>query len=51
MVKFYKIVAVPLILYDGESWTAKERDWTRRRIIEKIFLRSVKVYSEIDKLE
>jgi hypothetical protein len=50
-VKFGNTVAVPVILYNSESWTARERDWTRRHTIEKIFLRSVKVYSETDKLE
>jgi hypothetical protein len=51
-VKFGNTVAtVAVILYDSESWTAKERDLTRRHTIEKIFLRPVKVYSEIDKRE
>jgi hypothetical protein len=37
MVKFCKIVAMKVILYDSKSWTAKERDWTRRQKTEKIF--------------
>jgi hypothetical protein len=50
-VKFYKIVAVPVILYDNESLMAKTKDWPRRQTIEMILLRSVKVYSKIYKVE
>jgi hypothetical protein len=40
--KFYKIVAVPVLLYGSETWTPRQRDWTRIQAAEMKYLRTVK---------
>ena len=48
--KFYKVVARPTLLYGSETWVTTKRDMTRLEAAEMRFLRSVKVYTRLDKI-
>ena len=48
--KFYKVVARPTILYGSETWVTTTRDKTRLEAAEMRFLRSVKIYTRLDKI-
>jgi hypothetical protein len=39
---FYKIMAVPALLYGSETWTLRRRDWNRIQVAEMKYLRTVK---------
>jgi hypothetical protein len=36
--KFYKIMAVPVLLYGSETWTLRKRDWNRIQAAEMKYL-------------
>jgi hypothetical protein len=40
--KFYKIMAVPVLLYGSETWTPRKRDWNRIQAAEIKYLRTAK---------
>jgi hypothetical protein len=40
--KFYKIMAVPVLLYGSETWAPRKRDWNRIPAAEMKYLRTVK---------
>jgi hypothetical protein len=40
-VKFYKIMAVPVLLYGSETWTLRKRDWNRTQTAEMKYLRTL----------
>ena len=48
--KFYKVVARPKLLYGSETWVTAERDMTRLEAAEMHFLRSVRVYTGLDRI-
>ena len=48
--KFYKVVARPTLLYSSETWVTTTRDMTRLESAEMRFLRSVKGYTRLDKI-
>jgi len=48
--KFYTVVARPLLLYGSETWVTKKRDMTRLEAAEICFLRSVTGYTRLDKV-
>jgi hypothetical protein len=48
--KFYKVVAIPKLLYGSETWVTTKRDMTRLEAAEMRFLRSVKGYARLDKI-
>jgi len=48
--KFYKVVARPSILYVSDTWVTTKRDMTRLEAAEMRFLRSVTVYTRLDKI-
>ena len=48
--KFYKVVARPSLLYGSETWVTTKRDMTRLEAAEMRFLRSVTVYTRLDKI-
>ena len=43
--KFYKVVAIPSLLYGSETWVTTKRDMTRLEAAEMRFIRSVKGYT------
>ena len=48
--KFYKVVARPLLLYGNETWVTMKRDMTRLEAAEICFLRSVTGCTRLDKI-
>jgi hypothetical protein len=48
--KFYKVVAIPTLLYGSETWVTTKRDMTGLEAAEMRFLRSVKRYAKLDKI-
>jgi hypothetical protein len=40
--KILQIMAVPVLLYDSETWTLRKRDWNRIQAAEMKYLRTVK---------
>jgi hypothetical protein len=36
--KFYKILAVPVLLYGSETWALRKRDWNRIQAAEMKYL-------------
>ena len=48
--KFYKVVARPLLLYGSETWVTTKRDMTRLEAAEMRFLRSVTGCTRLDKI-
>jgi hypothetical protein len=46
--KFYKIMAIPVLLYGCEIWTLKKRDWNRIQAAEIKFFRTVKGCTKIN---
>jgi len=48
--KFYKVVARPILLYGSETWVTTTRDMTRLEAAEMRFLRNVKGYTRLDKI-
>ena len=49
-IKFYKVVARPLLLYGSETLVTTKRDMTRLEAAEMRFLRSVTGYIRLDKI-
>jgi hypothetical protein len=47
--KFYKVMATPVLLYGCETWTLK-KDWNRIQAAEIKYLRTVKGCTKIDLL-
>lgn len=41
-IKFYKVMAIPMLLYGNETWTMNKKDATKIQSAEVKFLRSVK---------
>jgi hypothetical protein len=48
--KFYKVVARPTLLYEGETWVITKRDISGPEVAEMCFFRSVKGYTQLDKI-
>jgi hypothetical protein len=48
--KFYKVVARPVLLYGSETWVTTKRDMTHLKVAEMCFLSSVKGYTRLDKI-
>jgi hypothetical protein len=48
--KFYKIIAVPVLLYGSETWTLRKRDWNRIQATEKKYLRTVKGCTRLNQI-
>jgi hypothetical protein len=48
--KFYKIMAVPVLLYGSEIWTPRKRDWSRIQAAEMKYLRTVKGCTRLDQI-
>jgi hypothetical protein len=48
--KFYKIMAVPVLLYDSETWPPRKRDWNRIQAAEMKYLRTVKGCTRLDQI-
>jgi hypothetical protein len=48
--KFYNIIAVPVILYGSETWTLRKRDWNRIQAAEMKYLRTVKGCASLDQI-
>jgi hypothetical protein len=48
--KFYKIMAVPVLLYDSETRTLRKRDWNRIQAAEMKCLRTVKGCTRLDQI-
>jgi hypothetical protein len=46
--KFYKIMAVPVLLYGSETWTLRKRDWNRIQAAETKYLVTVKGCTRLD---
>jgi hypothetical protein len=49
--KFYKIMAVPVLLHGSKTWTLRKRDWNRIQAAEMKYLRTVKGYTRLDKIK
>jgi hypothetical protein len=41
--KFYKVMAIPVLLYVAKPWALKRREWNRIQAAEMKYLRTVKV--------
>jgi hypothetical protein len=48
--KFYKIIAVTVLLYGSETWTLRKRDWNRIQAAEIKYLRTVKGCTRLDQI-
>jgi hypothetical protein len=48
--KFYTVMAIPVLLYGCEIWTLKKRDWNRIQAAEMKYFRPVKGCTKIDQL-
>jgi ABC-type transport system involved in Fe-S cluster assembly fused permease/ATPase subunit len=48
--KFYKITAVPVLLYDSETWTVRKRDWNIIQAAEMKYLRAVERCTRLDQI-
>jgi hypothetical protein len=48
--KFYKIMAVPVLLYSSKTWTTRKRDWNRIQVAEMKYLRTVKGCTRLDQV-
>jgi hypothetical protein len=48
--KFYKIMAVPFLLYGSETWTPRKSDWNRIQAEELKYLRTVKGCTRLDQI-
>jgi hypothetical protein len=48
--KFYKIMAVPVLLYGSETWTPRKTDWNRIQAAEIKYLRTVKGCTRLDQI-
>jgi hypothetical protein len=48
--KFYKVMAVSVLLYGSETWILKKRGWNRIQAAEFKYLRIVKRCSRTDQL-
>lgn len=48
LLKFYKVMSVPSLLYGSETWVMKKRDASRLQTNEMKFLRSVAGYRKIE---
>jgi hypothetical protein len=43
-------MAVPVLLYDRETWTLRKRDWNRIQAAEMKYLRTVKRCTRLDQI-
>ena len=48
--KFYKVVARPMLLYGSETWVTTKKDMTGLKVAEMCFRSSVKGYTRLDKI-
>jgi hypothetical protein len=48
--KFYKVMAIPVLLHGCEIWTLKKTDCNRIQAAEMKYLRTVKGCTKIDQL-
>jgi hypothetical protein len=48
--KFYKVMAIPVLLYGCETWTLKKRDWNIIQGAEMKYLRTAKSCIKTDQL-
>ena len=51
VIRFYKVMAVPALMYDSENWSLNRSDKRKIEAAEMIFLRSMAGYSFWDKKE
>jgi hypothetical protein len=49
--KFYKTIAVPILIYGSEAWVLSKREESKIQPSEMLFLRSVKGCSRIDRIK
>jgi hypothetical protein len=43
-------MAVPVLLYDSETWTLRKRDWNRIQAAKMKYLRTVKGCTRLDQI-
>jgi hypothetical protein len=43
-------MAVPVLLYDSETWALRKRDWNRIQAVEMKYLRTVKGCTRLDQI-
>ncbi|KAJ4447044.1 hypothetical protein ANN_09033 [Periplaneta americana] len=49
--KFYKVMAVPTLIYGSESWTTTKKEESRIQSAEMKFMRYVRRYTKADKIK
>jgi hypothetical protein len=49
--KFYKTIAVPILIYGSEAWVVSKSEESKIQSSEILFLRSVKGCSGIDRIK
>jgi hypothetical protein len=49
--KFYNIMAVPVLLYGSETWTPRKRNWNRIQAAEMKYLITVKGCTRLDQIK
>jgi hypothetical protein len=50
-IKFYKVMALPVLLYGSETWTIKTKDMSKIQATEMRYLRSVKGCTKLDHIK
>jgi len=48
LLKFYRVVAIPMLLYDSECWTLTKAQMRRMGIAKMHFLRAIAGYGMMD---
>jgi hypothetical protein len=48
--KFYKMMAVPVLLHGSETWTPRNREWNRIQAAEMKYLRTDKGCTRLDQI-
>jgi hypothetical protein len=48
---FYKVKAVPTLLYVSKTWTKKNKNVRKFQVAEIEFLRNIKSYTTLDKIK
>jgi hypothetical protein len=49
--KFYKVMALPVLLYGSETWAIKTKDMNKIQATEMRYLRSVKGCTKLDHIK
>jgi hypothetical protein len=50
-IKFYKLMALPVLLYGSGTWTIKTKDMSKIQATEMRYLRSVKGCTKLDHIK